>query len=194
MKKEDLRVKKTKLVIQEGFAQCVSNKPFSKITIRDLTDAMMINKSTFYKYYHDKYDLRDTMVRETLKAFSKYIDISFLNLDETNSIENYKKKLPAALLPVWQHRDWLMTLWSKNLELNVFTMMEIAFAKKFKQYIFSTKQECTKYDELQANLFATAALQIIRWWFFKSPTSSIDEIADIIIKCLELGPYFAFTK
>ncbi|WEV51382.1 hypothetical protein OZX69_01260 [Lactobacillus sp. ESL0731] len=194
MTKEDLRVTKTKLVIQNGFAKCINDKPFSKITIRDLTDAMMINKSTFYKYYHDKYDLRDTMVRETLKAFSAYIDVSFLNPQNSNPFTSYQQQLPKALLPLLHHKSWLKTLWSDHLELDVFTMMQETFAAKFKDYILKIKQECTKYDKLQANLFAASAMQIIKWWFYESPDSSAQEIADIISKCLQFGSYVAFTK
>ncbi|WEV44008.1 hypothetical protein OZX56_01895 [Lactobacillus sp. ESL0684] len=185
MATEDLRVRKTKLTIQKGFAECISKKTFSKLTIQDLTQAMMINKSTFYKYYQDKYDLRDTMVQETLKSFVNYLNVSFLNPSKSDNLAHYRNRLIKILLPIFHHKDWLNILWSTNLELDVFNEMQTKLAQKFKTHILTNDHHDEKFNNLQANLYSASIMQILKWWFYESPTSSVENIADIIIKCLK---------
>ncbi|WP_431091281.1 TetR/AcrR family transcriptional regulator [Paenibacillus sp. 8b26] len=37
----------------------MQQKTFTKITVTDIINEAKINRSTFYKYYKDKYDLRE---------------------------------------------------------------------------------------------------------------------------------------
>ena len=48
---EDLRVQKTVGAIQETFKQLLLEKPYEKITVRELCERARINKKTFYRYY-----------------------------------------------------------------------------------------------------------------------------------------------
>lgn len=190
--KTDLRVKKTKLMIQQGFTKCINEKTFSKISIQDLTEAMMINKSTFYKYYEDKYDLREKMIAETIRNFSERLDVSFINPNQ--DLKSYEANLPKALLPIFHHREWLKVMWSPNIEVNVFEQMQNIVANKFIIGLYAENSEITAYDQLQANLFAASAMQVLLWWFEIKPTAPVTEIASIITKCLGTGTYYAFVQ
>ena len=48
---EDLRVQKTVSAIQSTFKQLLLEKPYEKITVRELAERARINKKTFYRYY-----------------------------------------------------------------------------------------------------------------------------------------------
>lgn len=192
MSKTDLRIKKTKMMIERGFVSCIKKQTFSKITVLDLTDAMMINKSTFYKYYKDKYDLRQHFIDSTLENFSQRLDLSFMN--KNYDLKRYEADLPKALLPIYHHREWLKVMWSPNLEDEVFTKMQTIFAEKFKENVYSVDNELTVFHQLQANLFASSAMQVILWWIETNPSAPVDEIANIITRCLSTGFYYAFEK
>jgi AcrR family transcriptional regulator len=56
---EDLRVRRTRKLIQQALIELTVEKGFSTITVQDIADRAMINRSTFYRYYLDKYDLVD---------------------------------------------------------------------------------------------------------------------------------------
>ncbi|SMC23976.1 transcriptional regulator, TetR family [Clostridium acidisoli DSM 12555] len=88
----DLRVVKTLENIKNGFAICINQKKFTSITIKDITTAAKINRSTFYKYYHDKYDLRELLVKSTLEELSNSIGSGFFNL-KYNEIYQSKNEL-----------------------------------------------------------------------------------------------------
>ena len=56
-KKEDLRITKTKKLLYEALLKEMETKAFEDIKVNDLCTKSMINRSTFYSHYNDKYDL-----------------------------------------------------------------------------------------------------------------------------------------
>lgn len=191
----DLRVVKTKETIKRGFLACIDKQYFSKLTIAELTYEMQINKSTFYHYYVDKYDLRSQLIDSVLQAFSDSIDVSYLKLTPAK-IQTYEQKLPTALLPLFEQRTTFMTLWSPQLESNVFEQMERIFVQKFLAVLSTTTpiETNAQYQELQARLFAASAMQVIKWWFEVSPTTPVAEVSKLIAACLTSGTYVAFDS
>ena len=64
MNQNDLRVIKTKKNIEASFIYLLGQKDFYKITVQDILDRALINRSTFYKHYTDKYQLAETLCNE----------------------------------------------------------------------------------------------------------------------------------
>jgi AcrR family transcriptional regulator len=56
-KSDDLRVLRTRKMLQKALIELTSEKGFANVTIRDITERAMVNRSTFYRHYLDKYDL-----------------------------------------------------------------------------------------------------------------------------------------
>ena len=54
---EDLRVVKTKKILFETLLNLMKTKNFEKIKISDICEESLINRSTFYAHYEDKYEL-----------------------------------------------------------------------------------------------------------------------------------------
>lgn len=59
----DRRILRTRTFITETFEDLLAKEPFEEITVSEICEGAMINRSTFYSHYIDKYDL-----------FSQYID------------------------------------------------------------------------------------------------------------------------
>ena len=49
----DLRIEKTENAIRNAFIQLRAKKALEKITIKELCEAALIHKSTFYSHYRD---------------------------------------------------------------------------------------------------------------------------------------------
>ena len=54
---EDLRVRRTRKMIQEALLELTVEKGYPNVTVQDIADRAMINRSTFYRHYLDKDDL-----------------------------------------------------------------------------------------------------------------------------------------
>lgn len=76
----DLRIVKTKKVIKEAFLTLRKKYPLEKVKVKDICDLALINKTTFYKYYLDVFDLSAELEDEAIEQFfsaSKDMDCLF---------------------------------------------------------------------------------------------------------------------
>jgi AcrR family transcriptional regulator len=61
---EDLRIRRTRKILQQAFLDLTVEKGFAALTVRDITERAMVNRSTFYRHYLDKYDLLEQYMHE----------------------------------------------------------------------------------------------------------------------------------
>ena len=60
---------KTKYGIKEALVRLLDDRPFDKISVKDLVDVCGISRNTFYYHYHDVYEvLEDIFEEETRKT------------------------------------------------------------------------------------------------------------------------------
>ena len=76
MKKEtDLRVIKTKKLLYQTLIELMKDKTYEEIKVSDICTTAMINRSTFYAHYEDKYELLldfiNTLKKEFVEELSK---------------------------------------------------------------------------------------------------------------------------
>jgi AcrR family transcriptional regulator len=60
----DLRVRRTRKLLQQALIEGAVEKGFAALTVRDITERAMVNRSTFYRHYLDKYDLLEQHLNE----------------------------------------------------------------------------------------------------------------------------------
>jgi AcrR family transcriptional regulator len=63
-KTPDLRVRRTRMMIEKAFMELLEEKGFQSITIQEITDRAMVNRATFYDHFADKYALAEYLMRE----------------------------------------------------------------------------------------------------------------------------------
>lgn len=83
-KKVDLRIVKTKLNIYAALESLMKEKPFEEIKVLDICSAALINRSTFYAHYNDKYEL----LAEYINSLK---DNLTFELNKNNNISNTKE-------------------------------------------------------------------------------------------------------
>ena len=85
MKKEDLRITKTKRDLRHALLDLLKTNQFEKITVGDICDKAMVNRMTFYKHFKDKYEL--------------------LQITITNLVDNIMKRAKELAEPVCSFDD-----------------------------------------------------------------------------------------
>lgn len=83
--KIDRRIRKTKRALLQCLTKLMSEKKINNITVKELTDLADVNRSTFYLYYKDVFDMVGQIETEMLDDFSKVFEK--LN-KETNDYTN----------------------------------------------------------------------------------------------------------
>lgn len=96
----DSRVRYTKNMIARSLLQLLRQKPFDKITVSDICRLAEINRSTFYRYYRDVYDLMEQLIRTTLE------DI-LLELERMD--EHLENKIRYIFATLYRYKDiWIL--------------------------------------------------------------------------------------
>ena len=68
---EDLRVRRTRKLLTQALIEGTMEKGFAALTVRDITRRAMVNRSTFYRHYLDKYDLLEQHLNEIYEALEE---------------------------------------------------------------------------------------------------------------------------
>ncbi len=72
-KKDDRRVKYTKMVLKESFINLLEKKNISKISVKEICEDADINRTTFYNHYDDQYDLMRKLENELIENIGIYL-------------------------------------------------------------------------------------------------------------------------
>lgn len=73
IKKDDRRVRYTKMVLKESFVKLLEKKDISQIFIKEICEDADINRATFYAHYADQYDLMEKMQDELFENIETYL-------------------------------------------------------------------------------------------------------------------------
>ena len=103
---EDVRIIKNKRNIEAALIKLLQEKDYAHITIRDICDASLTSRSTFYSHYLDKYDLLGKIVQRYANIIKQKAQIRFSQIKSDN-IEMILKDAAQTYL---QHQEYLKVL------------------------------------------------------------------------------------
>lgn len=90
--KTDLRIVKTKKILFNSLLSLMKIKNFEKIKISDICEEALVNRSTFYAHYDDKYELLIDLFEER--------KLSLLKVFEDNENKAFSKEYLMELLSI----------------------------------------------------------------------------------------------
>ncbi len=96
--KTDLRIIKTKKLLYNSLMKLIKDKPFEEIKVADICNDALVNRSTFYAHYNDKYELLVDFIND-LK------DIMLKDLEQNEQIVNTKKYYMEMISLILDHID-----------------------------------------------------------------------------------------
>lgn len=94
-KKDDLRVIKTRNLIYQTLLDLMKEKTFEEIKVSDICSKAMINRSTFYAHYEDKYELLVDFLNNLKEEFATELSKENNNI---KSIREYYIRLISLFL------------------------------------------------------------------------------------------------
>lgn len=102
LNKNDLRVKKTKNALYNTLMELMKAKSFEEIKVSDICNAALINRSTFYAHYNDKYELLKDAI-DNLK--NSLIEELNKNVKTSNTKEYYLEMISILLNHIEEKRS-----------------------------------------------------------------------------------------
>ena len=170
MRKEDLRIIKTKQSIKESFIELVEVKGYNRVSVTDIVVKANINRNTFYLHYEDKEDLIKKLIAETTEKMDRALGATeFLKNSSLSDIQEFQIR--------WGFRN-LLRIISPELEfLRVVLMDESLYGYFDRLYAVIKKNLSIKLNikNPRSNLIFEYTLSgmmgLIRQWILYSPTS-----------------------
>ncbi|MCI8889000.1 MAG: TetR family transcriptional regulator [Hungatella sp.] len=107
-KKEKLSTRRTYLLLSRSLFALLEDTPFEKISLTQLCDHSMVPRSTFYRYFEDKYDL-------LYYCLQTFFDDADLDEDVVYLRDGKSKKFVTKLIMVMdKNKEAFRKIWKTN--------------------------------------------------------------------------------
>ena len=181
----DLRIIKTRRLIRDAFVELLDIKGFSRITISDIADRAMINRSTFYLHYTDKYDLLQQTMEGAMQNILQLVAPETHIIDGKLEYDSFIQNISSILKEV--ERD--ATLY--KIILNEKEMSGIT--KKFENALIDKLDICYPDHilisrDLFLEMITSLYMSAIKWWLNNDMKYSPNFMAEQLVKLLVAGP------
>lgn len=176
--RESQRTRLTKRLLKESLIDLLSQKTIYNISVKELCSRAELNRSTFYKYYENIFDvLADVeynVVLESEKCMSKI---------EDSNINTIYKPISVFLDYVKENKDTYLVLLtnraSSNFSINIFRKI-IDFLKS---QVDLADINSIENDEYIYTYIVAGSSSIIINWINSNFDKSSEDVAKIICSC-----------
>lgn len=125
-KKEDLRIIKTKRNLYEGLLTIMRKKSFEEIKVSDICREALVNRSTFYDHFSDKYELLNSLIYDLEDELGN-------KLNENNSDNTAKEYYIKMIELFFDHISENIKIYSSIIKMNNDSIvMDMAYNVIFK--------------------------------------------------------------
>ena len=183
--KEDRRVNRTKKAILSAFAELISEKEYSEITVTDIAERADINRKTFYNYYSNIEALLADIESEAVATYDRLLD-DLKAHDLLNSPELIVTRISST---VTENLDYFhdLLIMSKNDVL--FSRIADNVKKQIRDILDSQEVLDPVRAETLAIFITSGALSVYREWIRRGeqvPREKLDELlVRLTITCME---------
>ncbi|MGF0070185.1 TetR/AcrR family transcriptional regulator [Streptococcus suis] len=171
MNNQDLRVIKTKENIISSFVILLGDKSFEKITIQDILDRSLINRSTFYRHFNDKYDLAKQINNQLIQQIQTLLKTRF---GQKNSYEHLSKEMNLEFHQLLTKREVFLAMISiQNNEINLKNELLKIIEEHYIRYLGK--------DALESQLFAALVLTTLTYRIQQNQVLSLEDIKETML-------------
>ncbi|MFD1779065.1 TetR/AcrR family transcriptional regulator [Fredinandcohnia salidurans] len=109
MKSNSNQAMRTKNFLKKAFIEMVHKKGYSAVTVKDIVDHAQYNRTTYYVYYQNIYDLVEELMDEMFEAI-QYYSMSKYQSDSRVKVEELTTNSFDLLYYIYDHRDYFTLL------------------------------------------------------------------------------------
>lgn len=180
----DSRVRRTKKLIRQGLVELGKTKSINKITVKELTDCVDVNRGTFYLHYKDVYDLIESIENELYAEFNAKIS----SFTSDVLLKNPLDICEAFCTHFHEHMDIYSVLLGQygdaQFAYKIGELLNTKVYEIFKAIFPNMNKE--KFD-LAYNYGKFGYVGLIGCWFTEHPDRTPREIAEMWLQLTTLG-------
>lgn len=168
---EDLRIRRTRKLLQDALIALTVEKGFAAVTVSDLTERAMVNRSTFYRHYLDKYDLLQQFMDDVEEQTRYKGDLKTMTPEH----------LPSGLLNLIKHVQAYADFYRLMLGSQGDAMFNQMFRKisinHFRRVLADDPAVQETPLEMKLSYISCADMSAILWWLENDQPCSPEELA-----------------
>ncbi len=188
-KKIDLRVIKTKNNLYQTLIELMSDMPFEEIKVSDICERALVNRSTFYSHYSDKYELLSSYIDTLKESLEKELE---KNTSTLNTKEYYLEMISLFLDHVEEKKDIYVAIGKTNKNGILMDMIYDTFKKEIIEGIDKSDKRVQIPSNFVATFYLGAVFSAGTEWMlndFKYSKEEMLHYLDILIPDnLEISP------
>lgn len=182
-KKEDLRIIKTKRHLYEGLLTLMQNEPFEQIKVSDICKVSLVNRSTFYDHFNDKYEL----LLDLMKDLETELKMKLKENQECNTAKEYYMEIITILFEhISEHISTYTAIIKNNNNTIANDMLKDVIMHDVESYLEDHKKYKGKIPTQIITQFYVSAVIEVCLSYIKEPTKYKKE--DILSYLNELLP------
>lgn len=181
VKLEDPRVKRTRQLLIEAFAELSRDRSLRSISVQDIAEKAAVNRATFYAHFADKYDLLEAWIRDSFRAHLVE------RVPPTAKFSRAQLSLFISIV-LEQLRRTLSGCRATNREYH--PLVESAVQDELHKFLL----EWLKQADGNSPLSLETTASVMSWAIFgvgtrlhRNPQTSIDQVADEVMTLLTQG-------
>lgn len=185
-KREDGRVRYTKMVIRSSLIALLREKPIAKVTVTEICRGANVNRATFYAHYADPVDLLHSIEAETTADITGKLGNAFSTADP-----DLKETLTRVFEYIRDNAETCAVLLSdggdNSFQAQVVGMLEKRFISEWTAARAVSREDA----EYLYTFAAIGSVGLIHKWLGEGMKKSPAEMADLVLKLSNKG-YSAF--
>ena len=174
--KPDRRVARTKKAIKNAFAELMSEKEISEITVKDIAETADVNRKTFYNYYNSVYDIVNEIENELVLAFDNVLS----NIDFKQEMKNPHGIFEKLTGVINQDFDFYSRLMKMNHNANLMQKLYVALKDRMKASFLSQTEIEEPQLDIVVNYMISGMLSVYQSWFNSDRAESIEELSKTV--------------
>lgn len=180
----------TKIKIQNTLFQLLKTQYFSHLTTKDILTAAHISRSTFYRYYHDKYMLLTSCENHLIHDIKEIFTAADKNSLSKLTATNHHNAFYNLLQYVYTHRTELSVLLNcpeSQLTTRIHDLLAEAVMLSGLQPLHIPKKT-NLYPALAKELIIQNILTILRFWINNDFAVSPAKAYQLFLESRSLSP------
>lgn len=186
--KEDRRTLYSKKMIRESLYELMKEKPINKISVTEICARADVNRSTFYAYYTDIYDLNQKIIKEFFSLQKKVIKHIKDSIKEKAALDDFTyddfyKITCYYLKTVEENTDLYKFIFNQNTNTAVHASFGKVTYHTIRDVLNPLIEESRAEELKQAYTFvAGGTTALIMKWIEKGCDTPVEKLASNLAK------------
>lgn len=168
----------TKQIIKDSFWELYKEKKIEKITVKDITLKAGFNRSTFYAYFTDVYDILEQIEDDLMPGIEHLPPIDTSKMQNLDYFEN--------IITIYEKNSaYYSVLLSENGDPSFALKLKNVFKTMMIDVITNRVHISSKEMDYALEFLVSASLSIVKHWFDQDKNIPMQQLIPLMYKLMD---------